>query len=167
MIGSSKNKKNASLVIAAVLFYFGAVSILQKMTINNFQPERSKSRAALAGVQMNGFTITAYCPNACCNGVWAGLTATGKSIEYYTDRGINIAAVDPRVIALGSYFVYHGTIYLAVDIGSRIKESRIDIFKPNHTLAMNFGVKKDQSIRLLESKKKVSYSNSKSSREVL
>jgi 3D (Asp-Asp-Asp) domain-containing protein len=167
MIGLSKNNKNASLVIAAVLFYIGGVSILQKMTIRNFQPERCKSGAALAGIQMNGFTITAYCPGTCCNGVWAGFTASGKSIEYYTGRGINIAAVDPRVIALGSYFVYQETGYLAVDIGSRIKGRRIDIFKPNHTIAKNFGVKKDQSIRLFESKKKISYSKNKFSWEVL
>jgi 3D (Asp-Asp-Asp) domain-containing protein len=160
---SRLKKNNAILAIAIIILFFGIVSLLQKMTLNAFKTEKEFTTA----VQMAGFTVTAYCPGSCCNGAWAGLTASGKSIQYYMERGINVAAVDPAIIALGSYFLYNGTIYAAVDIGGLIKGKRIDILKDDHSRAVDFGVKRDQTISIVEMKEKISYINKKREKEIL
>ena len=49
------------------------------------------------------FRITHYCTGSCCNGQWAGVTATGAS----PNPGVTIA-VDPRVIPLGSRVYIEG-----------------------------------------------------------
>lgn len=98
---------------------------------------------------MRNFTVTAYCPGPCCNGKWAGMTASGKSIKYYQDKNINIIAVDPEVIPLGSKIYYNLKIYTAVDTGTKIKGRRLDIFLPTHKETEIFGVKKKQKIKLL------------------
>src|SRR3990172_11452156 len=100
------NKKGALLVMAILLFYIGIISILQTIASRNSTAAviPDKTYTFLTRIEMSGFTITAYCPGKCCNGLWAGLTASGKSIEYYRSRKINIAAVDPMVISMGSNF---------------------------------------------------------------
>jgi 3D (Asp-Asp-Asp) domain-containing protein len=155
----TRNKKSASLAIVIILFYSGIIAVLQKLASLNPKPEGYQSMPRPHGVEMRGFTVTAYCPGSCCNGAWAGLTATGKSIHYYVSRGIKIAAVDPTVIALGSSFMYEGEVYRAVDTGGRIKGRRIDILKPDHPQAEAFGVKKKQAIFLLEPEHDTLYSN--------
>ena len=97
----------------------------------------------------NGFTITAYCKDSCCNGIWAGMTATGKSMEYYLKRKINIIAVDPELIPIGTKIIYNNTEYMAVDVGGLIKGKRLDILVPTHDDTIKFGIKRDQEIRIL------------------
>ena len=99
---------------------------------------------------IDGFRVTAYCPNKCCNGHWEGLTATGRTMEHYIKRGINIVAVDPGVIPLGSKIRYKGIVYHAVDTGGLIKGKKIDILFPAHDLTVKFGVKKNQSIEIVK-----------------
>ena len=163
------NKKGALLVIAIIAFYIGIVSLLQAMAVRNSTASGIAEQTDMyqTRIDISGFTVTAYCPGKCCNGIWAGLTATGKSIEYYKSRMINIAAVDPSVISLGSNFIYGGTVYHAVDIGGKIKGRRIDILLPDHAKADAFGVKRNQSITIIDSKKKISQSADKKSAEVL
>jgi 3D (Asp-Asp-Asp) domain-containing protein len=98
---------------------------------------------------MSDFTVTAYCPGPCCNGKWSGMTATGKSIKYYQDNNINIIAVDPKIIPLGTKIYYKSKIYTAVDTGRMIKGKRLDVLLPTHKETETFGVKKDQEIKLL------------------
>jgi len=90
--------------------------------------------------------VTAYCPCKECNKQWAGLVCNGKKMSYYTDKGINICAVDPTLIPLGSTLMYNGVEYYAIDVGSAIKGNIIDILKPTHDEANAFGVKHDQII---------------------
>lgn len=97
---------------------------------------------------MKGFTATAYCPGPCCNGKWAGMTAMGRTIEYYTNRGINVIAVDPRVIPLGTKVIYNGIEYIALDTGRVIKGKKIDVFMAGHEDTLKFGVKRDQKITI-------------------
>ncbi|HOO73523.1 MAG TPA: 3D domain-containing protein [Spirochaetota bacterium] len=99
--------------------------------------------------ELAGFTITAYCPGKCCNGKWAGLTATGKDMNYYLDQGINIIAVDPSVIPLGSLVIVSGKQYHAVDTGSLIKGKKVDILLKNHADTITFGIKENQTIKVL------------------
>jgi 3D (Asp-Asp-Asp) domain-containing protein len=163
------NKKGALLVIAIIAFYIGIITLLQAIA------HRNNTASGIAEItdtyqtriDISGFTVTAYCPGKCCNGIWAGLTASGKSIEYYKTRKINIAAVDPSVISLGSNFIYGGTVYHAVDIGGKIKGRRIDILLPDHAQTVVFGVKQNQSITIIDSKKNISQLDNKKSAEVL
>jgi 3D (Asp-Asp-Asp) domain-containing protein len=163
------NKIGALLVVAIVTFYIGIISVLQIVANRNSATAVTAHTADTceARIEISGFTVTAYCPGKCCNGLWAGLTASGKSIEYYRSRMINIAAVDPTVISMGSNFMYDGAVYHAVDVGGKIKGRRIDILVSDHTKANAFGVKKSQSITIIDSKKKISRSVGKKSTEVL
>jgi 3D (Asp-Asp-Asp) domain-containing protein len=163
------NKIGAAVVVSILAFYIGIISVLQ-IAANRNSAGTVTGDAGCTGetrVEMTGFTVTAYCPGSCCNGLWAGLTASGKSIEYYRRRMINIAAVDPMVISMGSNFLYQGTVYHAVDVGGKIKGRRIDILLSDHAAANAFGVKKSQSITIIDSKKKISRSDNKKSTEVL
>ena len=136
------NKKGAALVVTILLVFTGAVCLLERVALTWC----GAGSAPAAGAEMDGFTITAYCPGACCNGEWAGLTSSGKSIGYYRALDIRIAAVDPSVIPMGSRFIYRGLEYRAVDIGGKIVGKRIDLLMPDHRTADEFGVKREQSI---------------------
>jgi 3D (Asp-Asp-Asp) domain-containing protein len=163
------NKIGALLVIAILTFYICILSILQVVANRNTATAVTADAADTlqTRIEISGFTITAYCPGKCCNGLWAGLTASGRSIEYYRSRNINIAAVDPAVISMGSNFIYNGSVYHAVDVGGMIKGRRIDILVSDHAKANAFGVKKNQSILFIDSKKKISRSDNKNPTEVL
>ncbi len=140
------NKKGAALVATILLVYAGIVCFVETAALRWCGAGSAPAVAA----ELDGFTITAYCPGACCNGEWAGLTASGKSIGYYRALDIRIAAVDPSVIPMGSRFTYRGLEYRAVDIGGKIVGKRIDLLMPDHHTADEFGVKREQSIVILD-----------------
>ncbi len=101
--------------------------------------------------------ITAYCPGRCCNtritntgvddytncAAVGGLTLTGL-----LDRDIHVVAVDPSVIPLGSIIKYNNTYYVALDTGSAIKGFTLDILLPEHTQALDFGVKYSDDVEI-------------------
>ena len=132
-------------MITILLAYTGIVCLVEAAVLRGCGAGSAPAVAA----EMDGFTITAYCPGKCCNGEWAGLTASGKSIDYYVRRNIRIAAVDPSVIPMGSRFTYRGLEYRAVDIGGKIVGRRIDLLMPDHRTAEDFGVKKEQGIVII------------------
>ncbi len=82
---------------------------------------------------------TAYCPCSQCCGSWAnGYTASGIKAGY------GVAAVDTRVIPLGTKLYVEGYGYcIAADTGGAIKGSRIDLCYNTHSqaLASGFGHK--------------------------
>ena len=90
------------------------------------------------------FKVTAYCScERCCDkdpsDKWYGITATGKRARWGT------VAVDKRVIKLGSELRingFPGTIFRAEDVGGAVKGKHIDVWFPNHSEALKFGVKK-------------------------
>jgi 3D (Asp-Asp-Asp) domain-containing protein len=151
-MNSMYNKKGAILVITMILAYTCIVCLLQGVALNGCGASGHGPGEPRAGAELGGFTITAYCPGKCCNGEWAGLTASGKSIDYYRARNVRIAAVDPSVIPMGSRFTYRGREYHAVDIGGKIQGRRIDLLMPDHRAADDFGVKKDQAIVIMDSR---------------
>jgi 3D (Asp-Asp-Asp) domain-containing protein len=140
------NKKGAALAITILLAYTGIVCLVEGAVLRGCGAGSAPAIAA----EMDGFTITAYCPGTCCNGEWAGLTASGKSIGYYLALNIRIAAIDPSVIPMGSRFTYRGLEYRAVDIGGKIVGKRIDLLMPDHRTADEFGVKREQRIVILD-----------------
>lgn len=92
-------------------------------------------------VFLGEFTLTAYCPDSCCCGVWAnGYTATGTMAT----EGRTIA-VDPGVIPYGAHVLLiwpDGTqhSYIAEDCGGGVNGSHIDVFFNDHQAARIFGV---------------------------
>lgn len=92
-------------------------------------------------VFLGEFTLTAYCPDSCCCGVWAnGYTATGT----WATEGRTIA-VDPKVIPYGSRVLLiwpDGTqhSYIAEDCGSGVNGNHVDVFFNDHQTARRFGV---------------------------
>ncbi len=95
-------------------------------------PEASK------GTYLGTFTVTHYCPYQCCNGKWAGMTASGATpTPWYT------IAVDTRKIPMGSkvYIEGYGD-FVAQDRGGAIKGNRIDVLVGSHAEALALGVKK-------------------------
>jgi 3D (Asp-Asp-Asp) domain-containing protein len=103
--------------------------------------------------------VTAYCPEACCNSGfqtvngervpvdWSDKVAAGAlSIKKLHETGINIVAVDPSEIPLGSIMRYAGRYYIALDRGSAIKGNRIDISLAEHGESEEFGIKLNQLV---------------------
>lgn len=78
---------------------------------------------------------TAYCPCSKCCGKWSnGITATGLKAGY------GVAAVDPRVIPLGTKLYVEGYGYcVAGDTGGAIKGNRIDLCYSSHSAALASG----------------------------
>lgn len=77
------------------------------------------------------FKTTYYCPNSCCNGVWAGISKTGKPLEY------GMVAIDEKYWKMGQKFQLpkfdKKTVFVAEDVGSAIKgQKRMDICVPTH-----------------------------------
>lgn len=96
-------------------------------------------------IDLGEFRITAYCAcPVCCEQFSDGITATGTvAIEGRT------IAVDPDVIPLGSVVEINGAEYVAEDVGSAIKDKRIDIFFSDHNDALVWGVQ-DLEVYLVE-----------------
>lgn len=85
------------------------------------------------------FTATAYTSEEC-----GFITKLGIDLRENYSRYFNIAAVDPKVIPLGSILLIEfsdGSIkpYLAADTGSAIKGNRVDIFMRDVEEAKIFG----------------------------
>jgi len=80
---------------------------------------------------------TGYCPCAKCNWPYVGQPSY---LGYPLGRGI--AAVDPKVIPMGSklYVEGYGNA-IAADQGEAIKGNRIDLCFSTHQQALNWGIK--------------------------
>ncbi|MDG5789864.1 3D domain-containing protein [Evansella sp. AB-P1] len=104
----------------------------------------SSSSSSSTG-EWRSFKATAY--TAYCTGC-SGITFTGVDLRNNPDA--KVIAVDPRVIPLGSYVEVrgHGT-FLAADTGGAIIGNKIDIFMPNRSDALRFGLR-DVQIRVLD-----------------
>lgn len=83
---------------------------------------------------MSTFEVTAYCGGSCCNGKWAGQTASGRT------------PCEGRTCAAGSQYPFGTVIQLdglgtftVEDRGSGISGNRIDIYMDSHSRASNFG----------------------------
>lgn len=98
------------------------------------------SEADSGWVALGEFKITAYCGGACCNGKWAGTTATGASPA----EGRTIA-VAPWIIPYGSQVKIEGMdgIYVAEDTGGFANSNpyQIDLFVADHNRSGSWGVR--------------------------
>ena len=80
------------------------------------------------------FEVTAYCGGSCCNGKWAGQTASGA-----TPRSNHTCAAGKQY-QFGTRIQLDGLgTYTVEDRGGSITGNRIDIYFDNHQEAQNFG----------------------------
>ena len=89
--------------------------------------------------QWQEFTVTAYTSNEC-----GTITYSGFELDKNYSKYLNVCAVDPDVIKLGSIVLVkfeNGEIkpYMALDTGSAIKGKRIDLYFTDLNEAINFG----------------------------
>lgn len=86
---------------------------------------------------LGSFRLSFYCTcEKCCGAYATGLTKSGTTVT----EGRTIA-VDPKVIPLGSRVYIDGYgVFIAEDIGSAIKENKIDIAVGNHEQALKLGI---------------------------
>lgn len=139
------NRIILSFIVLCVLALL-AVAYQDLMPAGNLMLELSHTKKI---EYKTSWKITAYCPGRCCNvqytqdGIYdytncaavGGLTLTGL-----LECGVNVAAVDPSLIPLGSIVKYNNTYYVALDTGSAIKGFTLDILMPHHDKAHDFGV---------------------------
>jgi len=110
--------------------------------------QSDSEQSVLRTLSVIGTAYTANCKG--CSGI------TKEGINLHENHNMNIIAVDPNVIPLGSivrltsesYPDING-IYLAADTGGAIKGNRIDIFEPSLTEAKNIGVRNDITVEVL------------------
>ena len=95
----------------------------------------STSRGGVRYREVKDMTATAYYPGPESTGKWAdGFTATGVK------AGFGIAAVDPKVIPLGTRLYIPGYGHaLAADVGGAIKGKRIDLCFETYKEAIQYG----------------------------
>ena len=95
----------------------------------------STSRGTVRYREVKDMTATAYYPGPESTGKWAdGFTATGVK------AGFGIAAVDPKVIPLGTRLYIPGYGHaLAADVGGAIKGKRIDLCFETYKEAIQYG----------------------------
>lgn len=151
-----KNKKimimvlsGIAVILLAILFYLFFIRMPDQPD-PIYSPTKIEDVDEQATDRILEVTVMAYCPCSKCNKQWAGYVCNGKKMSYYTDQGMNVCAVDPTLISLGSIVNYDGLEYNAVDVGSKIKGNIINILLPTHEEAELFGVKRDQTITVKE-----------------
>lgn len=115
----------------------------QQANAEETDPENAVEKDEIAseapkGTYLGTFTVTHYCPYRCCNGKWAGMTASGA-----TPTPWQTIAVDTRKIPMGSKVHIEGYgDFVAQDRGGAIKGNRIDVLVGSHAEALALGVKK-------------------------
>ncbi|RFU68245.1 3D domain-containing protein [Bacillus sp. V59.32b] len=101
------------------------------------KPAASSNDSAPEGAREISVKATAY--TASCEGC-SGVTATGVNLK--ANPNAKVIAVDPNVIPLGTKVYVEGYGYAtAADTGGSIKGNKIDVFVPNKSDAINWGVK--------------------------
>lgn len=142
LVGSDGNfnpKKNITRAEVAVLF-----SRLDDKTFEIYEVPVKEPEPEPEMTYIGDFKNTFYCAGYCCNGKWAGVTATGATPTVGTT-----IAVDPRIIPLGSkvYLEFQNEsskelngYYIAQDTGGAIKGYRIDVLVGSHSEAYQYGV---------------------------
>ena len=120
------------------LRYLENISLLSA-NYNELENEYQELKSKDSYIKWQEFEVTAYTSNEC--GV---VTYSGFELDKNYSKYLNVCAVDPEEIKLGSVVLVkfeNGEIkpYMALDTGSAIKGKRIDLYFTNLNEAINFG----------------------------
>jgi 3D (Asp-Asp-Asp) domain-containing protein len=111
---------------------------------NVLNPQAARDNNSLTGAPQNyqrivDMTATAYGPGYPDNGPWGNQTYMGGTVH----KGV--AAVDPRVIPMGSKLWIPGYGFAtAEDQGSAIQGNRIDLAFDNRQAALDYGIQNQE-----------------------
>lgn len=112
----------------------------QKASASTSETSGTAAESESGWVSLGEFKITAYCGGACCNGKWAGTTASGAT----PSEGRTIA-VAPWIIPYGTQVKIAGMdgVYVAEDTGGFANKNpyQIDLFVADHGSAGSWGVR--------------------------
>ncbi len=80
--------------------------------------------------------LTAYTNQPPGNGAHGWLTRSGTPVRW------GVVAVDPQVIPLGTRLMIEGfdTVFIAEDTGGGVRGSHVDVYFPDYSSAVQFGV---------------------------
>jgi 3D (Asp-Asp-Asp) domain-containing protein len=129
----------ALLALAAALFVLPARAEEPEFAPWTPPPKAEEGHVLVPDPRFLGvYRVSFYCRCKKCCGRWSRY---GKTASGLPARG-NIAAVDPRVIALGDQIRVQGIGLLRCeDTGRAIKGRRLDVLVPTHWQARKLGVK--------------------------
>lgn len=120
------------LLVAAAAFFYFTVHRPLAYRVETMVVKPTDERRY---IPLGDFTLTGYEKSE----ISCGKFANGKT-AINLDVGQGLAAVDPRVIPVGStIYVEQLGYFLAADVGGLIKRQRVDIFFQTHAEAMKFG----------------------------
>ncbi|GGC88377.1 cell wall-binding protein YocH [Thalassobacillus devorans] len=116
----------------------GNDSAPEQTSSNESAEEDSSTEQTSQSAEGQTINVSATAYTANCTGC-SGVTATGIDLNANPDK--KVIAVDPNVIPLGSevYVEGYGRA-VAGDVGGAIKGNKIDIFMPERSDALEFGV---------------------------
>ena len=120
------------------LRYLENISLLSA-NYNELENEYQELKSKDSYIKWQEFEVTAYTSNEC-----GTITYTGFELDKNYSKYLNVCAVDPREIKLGSVVLVkfeNGEIkpYVALDTGSAIKGKRIDLYMTDLVEALEFG----------------------------
>ena len=118
--------------------YLENISLLSA-NYNELEEKYQELKSKDSYIKWQEFEITAYTSNECGTVTYAGFELDKNYSKY-----LNVCAVDPEVIELGSVVLVkfeNGDIkpYVALDTGGVIKGKRIDLYFTDLDEAINFG----------------------------
>ena len=122
------------------LRYLENISLLSA-NYNELENEYQELKSKDSYIKWQEFEVTAYTSNEC--GV---VTYSGFELDKNYSKYLNVCAVDPEEIKLGSVVLVkfkNGDIkpYVALDTGGAIKGKRVDLYFTDLNEAINFGRK--------------------------
>ena len=84
-------------------------------------------------IPLGTYKLTAYCGGSCCNGKWAGETASGAPLQEH-----HTIATSAKEFPFGTTLVINGEEYVVEDRG--VGPGVIDIYHASHSAGNRFGI---------------------------
>ena len=84
-------------------------------------------------IPLGTYKLTAYCGGSCCNGKWAGQTASGAPLQEH-----HTIATSAKEFPFGTVLVINGEEYVVEDRG--VGPGVIDIYHASHSAGNRFGI---------------------------
>lgn len=124
--------------LASEVKYLENLSLLTE-NYNELESKYQELKSKDSYIKWQEFEVTAYTSNEC-----GTITYTGFELDKNYSKYLNVCAVDPEIIKLGSIVLVkfeNGEIkpYVALDTGYAIKGKRIDLYMTDLNEAINFG----------------------------
>ena len=126
--------------LASEVKYLENLSLLTE-NYNELESKYQELKSKDSYIKWEEFEVTSYTSNEC-----GTITYTGFDLDKNYSKYLNVCAVDPEEIKLGSVILVkfeNGDIkpYVALDTGLAIKGKRIDLYFTDLNEAINFGRK--------------------------